>query len=189
MPTVIASLRSNPLYVLKMKKLILLLTLMLVALTTINAQEQEADADKVKTGDSMPAFTIVSDNGTTIPSAGLSGKVILITMFATWCPACQLELAEIEKSLWPTFKDVQGFSLLALGREHSDEELTEYNKTKGFTFPLYPDKDRKIFDLFAVQFIPRTYLINREGKIIYMTMGYNEAEFRQLERMIERALN
>jgi hypothetical protein len=43
--------------------------------------------------------------------------------------------------------------------------------------------------LFAVQFIPRTYLINREGKIIYMTMGYNEEEFRQLERMIERALN
>ena len=172
-----------------MKKIFLLLTFMILALTTVKSQEQEEDSDKLKTGDAIPAFTIVSDNGKQLPSSEFNGNVMLITMFATWCPACQLEMAEIEKSLWPRFKDVKGFSLLAIGREHSDEELAEYNKTKGFTFTLYPDKDRKIFDLFAVQFIPRTYLINKEGKIIYMTMGYNEEEFRQLERMIERALN
>jgi len=171
-----------------MKKFILLLTFMALALTTAKSQEQEEDADKVKTGDAMPAFTIVSDNGKQLSSSEFSGNVLMVTMFATWCPSCQLEMAEIEKSLWPKFKDVKGFTLLAIGREHSDEELAEYNKTKGFTFSLYPDKDRKIFDLFAVQFIPRTYLINKEGKIIYMTMGYNETEFRQLERMIERAL-
>ena len=172
-----------------MKKSICLLTLIAFFSFIAKGQEQDEDSDKVKTGDSMPAFTIVSDDGTTISSAELSGKVVLITMFATWCPPCQLKLAEIEKSLWPNFKDVKGFSFLAIGREHSDEELAEYNKTKGFTFALYPDKDRKIFDLFAVQFIPRTYLINREGKIIYMTTGFDEQEFRQLERMIERALN
>jgi peroxiredoxin len=172
-----------------MKKCIFLLTFMMVALSTIKSQEQEEDADKVKTGDSMPTFTIVSDNGKQTPSSEFKGNVVLITMFATWCPACQLEMAAIEESLWPKFKDIKGFSLLAIGREHSDEELAEYNKTKGFTFTLYPDKDRKIFDLFAVQFIPRTYLINREGRIIYMTMGYDINEFQQLERMIERALN
>jgi peroxiredoxin len=171
-----------------MKKLFLLLNLLIIFSFIAKSQEQEEDADKVKTGDSMPAFTIVSDNGKQIPSSEFRGNVLLVNMFATWCPSCQLEMAEIEKSLWPKFKDVKGFSLIAIGREHSDAELAEYNKTKGFTFSLYPDKDRKIFDLFAVQYIPRTYLINREGKIIYMTMGYNEEEFRQLERMIERAL-
>ena len=145
--------------------------------------------DKVKTGDSMPAFTIVSDDGSMISSADFSGKVILITMFATWCPPCQLKLAEIEKSLWPKYKGQKDLSLLVIGREHSDAELVEYNKTKGFTFPLYPDKDRKIFDLFAVQTIPRTYLINREGTIIYMITGFDAAGFYQLERMIDRAIN
>jgi peroxiredoxin len=172
-----------------MKKIVLLLTFLMIAASTIKSQEQEEDTDKVKTGDAMPAFTIVSDNGKQTPSSEFRGNVVLITMFATWCPACQIEMAEIEKSLWPKFKDVKDFSLLAIGREHSDAELAEYNTTKGFTFTLYPDKDRKIFDLFAVQFIPRTYLINREGKIIYMTMGYSEDEFRQLERIIEKALN
>jgi Peroxiredoxin len=172
-----------------MKKLFLLFNLLIVFSFVAKSQEPEENTDKVKTGDSMPAFTIVSDNGKQLSSSEFAGNVSLIIMFATWCPSCQLEMVEVERSLWPKFKDVKGFSLLVIGREHSDEELIEYNKTKGFTFPLYPDKDRKIFDLFAVQFIPRTYLINRDGKIIYMTMGYNETEFRQLERMIERALN
>ena len=171
-----------------MKKFFLLLTLMFVAFFTVKSQEEE-DPDKVKMGDWMPAFTIVSDNGMTISSAEFNGKVILITMFATWCPPCQQKLAEIEKSLWPKYKDVKDFALLVIGREHSDAELIEYNKTKGFTFPLYPDKDRKIFDLFAIQYIPRTYLINKEGKIIYRITGFNPEEFNQLERMIDRAIN
>jgi len=170
-----------------MKKIFFLLTFLIAALFTVKSQE--TDPDKVKTGDSMPIFTIVSDDGTTISSAEFRGKVILITMFATWCPPCQLKLAEIEKSLWPTYKGVKDFVLLVIGREHSDAELIEYNKTKGFTFPLYPDKDRKIFDLFAVQTIPRTYLINKEGKIINAITGFNPEEFKQLERMIDRAIN
>ena len=88
-----------------MKKCILLLTFMMLALTTVRSQEQEEDSDKVKTGDSMPAFTIVSDNGQQLPSSEFSGNVLLITMFATWCPSCQLEngrnraiaLAEIQR--------------------------------------------------------------------------------------------
>jgi peroxiredoxin len=154
-----------------MKKFMLCFTLMMVVLFTVKSQD--VDSDKVKTGDSMPAFTVVSDDGTQFSSDGLNGKVILITMFATWCPPCQLKLAEIEKTLWPKYKEAKDFSLLVIGREHSDAELVEYNKTKGFTFPLYPDKDRKIFDSFAVQSIPRTYLINREGRIVYMTTGFN----------------
>ncbi|MDR0794723.1 MAG: TlpA family protein disulfide reductase [Tannerella sp.] len=172
-----------------MKKNILLLNLFILFSFAVASREQEVDSDKVKVGDIMPAFTIVSDNGSTISSSIHKGKVLVVTMFATWCPPCQLKLAEMEKSLWPRFKEAKDFSLLVIGREHTDAELVDYNKTKGFTFPLYPDKDRKIFDLFAVQLIPRTYLINKEGKIIYMTTGYNEEEFRQLERMIERALN
>ena len=82
-----------------MRKSIYLLALILSFSLVAKGQEQEEDSDKVKTGDSMPAFTIVSDDRTMISSAELSGKVTLITMFATWCPSCQLEMAEIEKLL------------------------------------------------------------------------------------------
>lgn len=83
----------------------------------------------------MPAFTIVNDNGTQVPSSSLKRKVILVNFFATWCPPCQKELAEVQKMLWPKYKDNKDFVLLVIGREHTDVELQKYNEKKGFTFP------------------------------------------------------
>lgn len=160
----------------------------LLTLSAIVGRAQTENQDIIKTGDSMPAFTIVSDDGRQFSSAALKGKVVLINLFATWCPPCQTELAQVQSVLWPKYKDNASFVMLVIGREHTDAELKEYNQKKGFTFPLYPDRDRKIFDTFAKSLIPRSYLINKEGKVIMSTTGYTEAEFAQLMKMIDQAL-
>ncbi|MDR0757993.1 MAG: TlpA family protein disulfide reductase [Tannerella sp.] len=151
------------------------------------AQEKDAD-DAVSIGDTMPAFVITTDDGTQTPSSRFDGKVALINFFATWCPPCQLELAEIEKTLWPEYGKRDDFALLVIGREHSGAELEKYGAKKGFSFPLYPDKDRKIFASFATQLIPRSYLMDRNGKIIFTAKGYSEREFDNLLKAIDRAL-
>jgi peroxiredoxin len=154
----------------------------------VAAQDANRGDEMVTIGDAMPAFTIVADDGTPTPSARFEGKVILINFFATWCPPCQTELAEMEKTLWPEYRDRDDFVLLVIGREHSGAEIAKYNAKKGFTFPLYPDKDRKIFASFATQSIPRSYLIDRNGKIIYAATGYSKRGFDNLIKAIDRAL-
>ena len=149
---------------------------------------QNDGGDVVKVGDQMPAFTIVNDNGTKTTSSSLKGKVILINFFATWCPPCQKELAEVQETLWPKYKDNKDFALLVIGREHTDTDLQKYNEKKGFTFPLYPDKSRFIYGAFAKNLIPRCYLIDKSGKIIYQTKGYKDTEFAELMKKIEEAL-
>ena len=96
---------------------------------------QDNNADIVKVGDSMPAFTLHSTVNGTVNSEDLKGKVVLINIFATWCGPCQSELAEVQKTLWPKYKDNKDFCMLVIGREHTDDQLTKYNKRKGFTFP------------------------------------------------------
>ncbi|MDH6304168.1 peroxiredoxin [Parabacteroides sp. PF5-5] len=167
-----------------MKRIIFALFFISVALYS-TAQE---DSDVVKVGDTMPAFTIVSDNGNEFKSSSLQGKVILLNFFATWCPPCQKELAAVQETLWPKYKNHAGFVMLVVGREHSDADLATYNEKKGFTFPLYPDKSRAIYSSFAKSLIPRTYLIGKDGKIIYASKGYNDAEFAELMSKIEKAL-
>jgi peroxiredoxin len=168
-----------------MRRFLLFIGLFIVCLASLKAQDV---TEVVQFGDRMPEFTIVSDDGTVTPSSVYEGKVILINFFATWCPPCQQELAAFEKTLWPNYKDREDFALLVIGREHSDAEIATYNEKKGFTFPLYPDKDRKIFDTFATKLIPRSYLVDKTGRVIYITVGFGRNEFEQLQRTIDKAL-
>ena len=145
-------------------------------------------ADLVKVGDPMPKFTIVHDNGMKVASTSFKGKVVLINLFATWCPPCQKELAAVKETLWPKYKDNKDFVMLVIGREHTDADLKKYNSKKGFTFPLYPDKNRAIFSSFADELIPRSYLIGKDGKVVYMSKGYKDTEFEELMNQIESEL-
>lgn len=168
-----------------MKKYVFLAFFALIALV-VKAQDESGDL--VKEGQQMPVFTIVNDNGTQVLSSSLKGKVILVNFFATWCPPCQKELAEIQKTLWPKYKDNKDFVLLVIGREHTDAELQKYNEKKGFTFPLYPDKNRAIYGAFAKNLIPRSYLVDKTGKVVYVTKGYSDEDFAELMKKIEAAL-
>lgn len=160
-----------------------LLTTLLIMMAFIGKAQ---DQDIIKVGNTMPEFTIISDNGKEFKSSALKGKVILINFFATWCPPCQKELAQVQEKLWPRFKDNSNFVMLTIGREHTDADLVTYNEKKGFTFPLYPDKSRAIFDSFAKSLIPRCYLIGKDGKVVMATTGFKEEEFDALMGKIQK---
>ena len=93
------------------------------ALFSLLSFAQDNNADIVKVGDSMPAFTLHSTVNGTVNSEDLKGKVVLINIFATWCGPCQSELAEVQKTLWPKYKDNKDFCMLVIGREHTDNQL------------------------------------------------------------------
>lgn len=146
------------------------------------------NAQELKKGDKLPEFELKSAAYGEVSSADLKGKVVLVSLFATWCGPCQKELAEVEKTLWPKYKDNKDFVLLVIGREHTDEQLKVYNERKKFSFPLYPDPKREVFSLFAGESIPRAYLFNKDGEAVYTSLGYEKAEFGNLMKAIEEAL-
>ena len=162
--------------------------LCLIWMGVLAASAQDTWKEKISLGDAMPAITLNSEIYGKVTPADLKGKVVLVSLFATWCGPCQIELAEVQKTLWPKYKDNKDFKLLVIGREHTDAELKKYNERKKFSFPLYPDPKREVFSLFADQTIPRAYLFGKDGKLIHASVGYKKAEFQELMADIEAAL-
>lgn len=171
-----------------MKSIVLTACVILVFVASCSAQSKDNSKTNVALGDNMPTFELQSNVYGKVKTKDLKGKVVLITLFATWCGPCQSELNEFQKTLWPKYKDNKKFRLLVIGREHTDADLKTYNERKHFSFPLYPDPKREVFSKFADQSIPRSYLVGKNGKIIYVSLGFSPDEFEKLMQKIEKAL-
>jgi peroxiredoxin len=107
-------------------------------------------------------FTLTDLTGKSWTLKQLSGKVVVLNFWATWCPPCRKEMPDLE-SLYQQFKD-QGLVILAI----SDEDM---GKVKPFvaqekvTYPVLLDPGRKVNELFQISGIPKTFVYDRNGKL------------------------
>ena len=169
-----------------MKKILLLLFLAF----SINTFAQTSDEGSyTKVGDTAPTFTFEIEKGKIVDLADFKGKLILINLFATWCPPCNTELPLVQKQIWDKHKNDKNFQFFVFGREEGWDKLIPYKAKRGFTFPILPDVNRSIFSKFAKQSIPRNILIDQNGRIIYQSIGYEEKEFQRLVKLIDDKLN
>lgn len=166
-----------------MRKIILLCFCFVSIFSTVSAQEW-----KVNIGDQVPYFSVENKEGKKISSQDLKGKVVLLNFFATWCPPCREELPRLQKELWDTLGNKEDFTILVLAREQGWDKLDPFMESHKYTFPVFPDLNRKVFSLFAEQSIPRNVLLNKEGKIIYQSIGYTPKEFTDLVNLIHSEL-
>lgn len=167
------------------RKVLSAFSLMLCALPSIAA---EVDSEcKVKPGDAAPAFSAVTTDNAEVSLSSYRGKVLLVNLFATWCPPCRKELPLVEKDVWQKYKD-QGLAVLVLGREHSTAEIKEFKSKQKLTVPMAGDPKREVFNKFAVRGIPRNFLIGKNGKVVFTSVGYTDADLAELKRSIEREL-
>lgn len=138
-------------------------------------------------GEPVPDFQLTSIEGTPFDTVDLRGKVIVLNFFATWCGPCQMELPHLQ-AVWNEFRNDDDFRMLVVGREESEDSVKAFQQKHGFTFPLASDPDRSVYNKFASQSIPRTYLISRQGTIVHEFTGFYEVEISKLKRLLRKEL-
>lgn len=174
------------------KAYILLATVVLFAVAPYNASAQDQSAEIAKTtlvkvGDKAADFTVEMLDGKQITLSKLKGKVVLVNFWATWCPPCREELKHVQKEIIDRFKG-KDFVFLPISRGEKKATVEAFREKNGYTFAMGLDPKQSIFKLFASNYIPRNFLIGKDGKIVYLSVGYDEKEFKELISAIDKAL-
>jgi peroxiredoxin len=142
----------------------------------------------IKNGSSVPTFNFEIEKGKNVSINDYKGKVVVINFFATWCGPCRAELPMLHEQIWNKYKANPAFALFVFGREEGWGNILPFKAKAKFTFPMLPDEDRKIFQLFASQSIPRTVVLDKKGIVIFQSIGYNEKDFKEMELVIAKAI-
>ena len=108
-------------------------------------------------------FTLTDLQGKTWALKALKGKVVLVNFWATWCPPCRKEMPDLN-TLYQRFKD-QGFVILAISDEEADK-VKPFIAERNISYPVMLDPGRKVNELFQVEGIPKSFVYDREGKLV-----------------------
>ena len=156
---------------------------------TAKAQQRPTpeQATIVKDGEKAPNFEVQMFDGSTVKLSDLKGKVVLLNFWATWCPPCRAELARVEKDIIEKFKG-QDFVFLPVSRGEKRETVATFREKMGYTFPMGLDTDGRVYAEYAQTYIPRNFLIDKNGMVVKASVGYDEAEFAELVKLIEKEI-
>ena len=107
-----------------------------------------------------------------------NGKVIFLNFWGTWCPPCRAEMPDIQK-LYEEYaaqgEDAEvvilGAAAPGMGQEGSEEEITQFMRENGYTYPVLMDTDWEMFTWYGITSFPTTFMIDRDGNIFGYVPG------------------
>jgi len=168
------------------KHLLVFLTLMFVYGSICGqAKEVYENGYIVKVGQQAPDFIINEAGGKSYRLSDLKGKIVMLQFTASWCGVCRQEMPFIEKEIWLEKKSA-GLSVIGIDRDEPVDKVIKFRKDIGITYPLALDPGADIFGLFAVKEagVTRNVIIDRTGKIIFLTRLFDREEFDRMKEVI-----
>jgi peroxiredoxin len=165
------------------------LLIVAVALVSISAYAQESKKYEnqylVKVGDTAPDFTIAEAGGKSYKLSDLRGKVVMLQFTASWCSVCRKEMPFIENEIWLPGKK-EGLVVIGIDRDEPLETVLKFKKDIAVTYPLALDPGAALFSLFAEKEagVTRNVIIDRDGKIIFLTRLFEREEFDKMKEVI-----
>jgi len=144
----------------------------------------------VKIGQQMPDIELVLTDGKKVTTSDLKGKVVMLQFTASWCSVCRKEMPHIENEIWQKHKNNKDFALFGIDMDEPLEKVKKFADDMKITYPLALDPGADIFYTFAAKGagVTRNVIIDKNGKIAYMTRLYKEDEFSEMKEVIELLL-
>ena len=172
MPEALAkSQRGVPLWVQMLVWTFLVGLLVLMGIGVTRAQQ-----GTVQPGDEIPDFSLTLFSGyeyngqSEVKISELRGKVVFINFWASWCKPCEQEAAVLEEA-WKYYQPSGKVVFLGVDYVDTEPEARVFLKKFGNTYPNGPDLGTAISQMFRIQGVPETFIVDTNGILRYVKIG------------------
>jgi peroxiredoxin len=135
----------------------------------------------------LPEVMIKTLDGKTINAQDLGkrGKPVVISFWATWCSPCKKELDTVNE-VYEEWQKKYNFDLIAITIDDARAvtKVKPMVETKGWSFEILSDVNGDLKRALNFPSVPQTYLLDKNGKIVYSHSGYVPGDEEELEKQI-----
>ncbi|MFT7470886.1 MAG: cytochrome c biogenesis protein CcmG/thiol:disulfide interchange protein DsbE [Kiritimatiellia bacterium] len=158
----------------------------MLALLTLTAISTSAWA--VEEGDQAPIFDLPSiyADHPAISTASLEGKTVYVDFWASWCAPC-LSSLPLYNDMYHKYKD-QGLEIVAINVDNPIEDGLDFLLDTPLDFLIPADPDGEAAELFEVIGMPTSYLIEPDGTVKLVHMGFRSGDIEMIEEAIQDSL-
>jgi cytochrome c biogenesis protein CcmG/thiol:disulfide interchange protein DsbE len=136
----------------------------------------------------LPSVTLKTLEGkpVNIQDYAKNGKVTVISFWATWCTPCKKELDAIAKD-YKRWTEEYGMELVAvtIDDQRALPRVKPLVSQKKWDYTILSDIRQEFQQAMSVQTIPHTYVVDKEGKIVYSHNGYLPGDEKKLEEKLK----
>ena len=135
--------------------------------------------------ETAPDFALPTNSGT-LTLADLKGKVVYLDFWASWCPPC--------RQSFPWMNEMEhrysrkGLAVVAVNLDKNRELATKFLNEMPADFTVVYDREGTVADSYHVPGMPSSFIIDRNGKIRAIHIGFRQEDTAALEEALRRAL-
>jgi peroxiredoxin len=150
--------------------LVLLAAIALAVLFSLKRENSYLKYSPQGTGRPAPNFTLPGLDGKMVSLSDYKGHVVLVNIWATWCPPCVDEMPSMEK-LYKEFKD-ENFEILAVSIDAlGANAVSPFMKKYNLSFLALLDPEGTIKTLYQTTGVPESFIINTQGILVEKIIG------------------
>jgi len=132
-----------------------------------------------------PGVELALLDGKTLKLSDYHGKAVLLNFWATWCEPCKIEMpwfVDLQKKYGP-----QGLQVLGVAMDDAPaKDISDFAQKMGVNYPIVIGKEEVGTQYGGVQYLPSTFYISRDGKIIDRVFGLVSRS--EIEANVQKAL-
>ncbi|MEW5927625.1 MAG: TlpA disulfide reductase family protein [Gemmatimonadota bacterium] len=139
-------------------------------------------------GNPAPAYAATAMSGDSVSLAALRGRVVLLNVWATWCHPCREEIPALQQ-LHEEYAP-RGLALVGVSVDNRADRaaVADFAHEYGMTYAVWLDPDERVASTFRTLGVPSTFLIGRDGTILWKHVGPVNAQDPELVRLLGEAL-